>query len=184
VNALWPTDTITLIGFAGDLRLGAGPGASRAEVHAAIDAFQGRGSTSLRDALYAALLLTDPRRGRPLVLAFSDGSDRGSWLSEETVRDVARSSDAVIDAVLVGEEEQPLLDELTRETGGRSWRVRRNLELEQVFLAALADFKGRYRLRYEPQGVRAGGWHTLSVRLPGKRAEVLSRRGHQGEDAQ
>jgi VWFA-related protein len=180
VNALSPTDIVTLVGFAGDLRVCARPGAARADVHASIDAFQGKGSTSLRDALYAALLLTDSRRGRPLVLVFSDGRDRGSWLSEDTLRTVARSSDAVIDAVLVGDEGQPFLEEARRDTGGRSWSVRRDLDLEQAFLAALEDFKGRYRLRYEPQGVRPGGWHALSVRLAGQKAAILARRGYQG----
>jgi VWFA-related protein len=181
VAALWPTDSVTLVGFATDLRIGARPGASRAEVHAAIDRFRGSGATSLTDAVYAALLLSDPRRGRPLVLVFSDGRDRGSWLSRASVRDVIRSSDAVIDTVLVGDEDRSFLEEAARDTGGRSWAARTDRELEDAFLAALDDFKSRYRLRYEPRDVRLAGWHALSVKLNGRKGEVRARRGYQVE---
>jgi VWFA-related protein len=181
VEALWPTDSVTLVGFATELRLAARPGQSRADVHAAIDRFRGNGATSLVDAVYAALLLSDPRRGRPLVLVFSDGRDRGSFLAEEAVRNVIRSSDAVVDSVFVGDEDRSFLEETAGETGGRTWTARTDRELEDAFLAALDDFKSRYRLRYEPRGVRAAGWHRLSVRLAGKKGDVRARRGYQGE---
>ena len=181
VSTLWPADSVTLVLFGTDLRVGARSGASRADVHAAIDQFRGGGATSLVDALYASLLLSDPRRGRPLVLVFSDGRDRGSWLSQESVRDVIRSSDAVFDSVLVGDEDRSFLEEAVRDTGGRSWAARTDRELQAAFLAALADFKSRYRLRYEPHGVRLAGWHTLSVKLQEKNGEVRARRGYQVE---
>jgi VWFA-related protein len=181
VAALWPADSVTLLGFATGLRFEARPGTSRAAVHAAVTEIQGRGSTSLYDAVYAALLLTDPPRGRPLVLVFSDGRDHGSWLQADTVRTVTRSSDAVIDAVVVGDEDRTFLDQVTRDTGGRTWVARSDRGLEQAFLAALEDFRSRYRLRYEPRGVRPGGWHALSVKLTGKKGAVLARRGYQGE---
>jgi VWFA-related protein len=179
VEALWPADSVTLVGFATDLFLASAPGAPRDRVHAAIDGFRGGGSTSLVDAVYAALLMSDPRRGRPLLLVFSDGADRGSWLTPEAVRAVARSRDAVVHSVVVGQQDRSFLDDLEDDTGGQSWSARSNRELRDAFVAALEEFKSRYRLRFEPQGVRSEGWHALGVKLRSRKGEVRARRGYQ-----
>jgi len=179
VDALWPTDSVTVVGFATDLSLRAPAEGGAIEAHAAIDRFSGSGSTSLFDAVYAALLLCDPGRGRPLVLVFSDGRDHGSWLAPEAVRAVARASDSVVHAVVVGDEDRSFLEEVARDTGGRSWAARSDRELRDAFVGALEEFRSRYRLRYEPRGVRATGWHALSVRLRGKKGDVRARRGYQ-----
>ena len=179
VDALWPTDSITLIGFATSLRLAASPGVPRAETHVAIDELRGSGSTSLIDAIYASLLTSDPRRGRPLLLVFSDGREGGSWLTPEAVRTVARSTDAVIDYVAVGDEPRSFLEAVAEDTGGRGWTAHSDRDLREAFVAALEDFKSRYRLRYEPRGVLVPGWHALSVKLDGAKGEVRARRGYQ-----
>jgi len=179
VDALWPTDSVTVLGFATGLSLRAPAEDGAVEANAAIDRFSGSGSTSLFDAVYAALLLCDPARGRPLVLVFSDGRDHGSWLPPEAVRAVAQASDAVVHAVVVGDEDRSFLDEVARDTGGRSWATRSNRELRDAFVGALEEFRSRYRLRYEPRGVRAQGWHAVSVKLRSKKGEVRARRGYQ-----
>ena len=179
VDALWPTDSITLVGFATSLRLAASPGVTRAETHVAIDEFRGSGSTSMIDAIYASLLMSDPRRGRPLVLVFSDGREGGSWLKPEAVRAVARATDAVIDYVVVGDEPHSFLQDVAEDSGGRGWTARSDRDLQKAFVAALEDFKSRYRLRYEPRGVGLAGWHALSVRLDDAKGEVRARRGYQ-----
>ncbi len=183
VDALWPTDSVTLVGFAYDLRLAASAAEERMKSQAAIERFRGAGSTSLSDAVYAALLLSDPRRGRPLVLVFSDGQDHGSWLAPETVAAVARSSDAVIHGVVVGEEDRSFLEGVAHDSGGHVWSARHDRELRDTFVAALDEFKSRYRLRYDPQGVRPEGWHTLSVKLKGRQGDVRVRRGYQAGPA-
>ena len=57
------------------------------------------GTTALVDAAAAATALADPRRGRPLVLVFSDGDDRVSFLRERQALDAARQSDVVFHAM-------------------------------------------------------------------------------------
>jgi len=177
VDALWPTDSVSLLAFATDLRLVARAGAPRAEVHAAIDRLEGAGATTLVDAAYAALLVTDPRRGRPLVVIFSDGVDRGSWLEPETVLATARAEDAVVHYVEI-EGALTFLERFADETGGRGWSARRWDKLPETFVEALDEFKSRYRLRYEPSGVRHEGWHALEVRLAGKQGKVRARPGY------
>jgi VWFA-related protein len=184
VDRLWPIDALTLVGFSSDLTLPVRAGTSRAEAHAAIDRFHGAGATSLVDAVHAALLLSDPARGRPLVLVFSDGADHGSWLLPDLVIDEARASDVVVHYVEApAEDRMPFLEQLATETGGRGWKVGRDAELEKAFTTALDEFRGRYRLRYEPEGVRPGGWHELKVRLKGQKADVKARRGYRSRMA-
>jgi hypothetical protein len=38
--------------------------------------------------------------------------------------------------------------------------------------------QSRYVLNYYPNGVEAGGWHTLDVRVPAKTVDVVARRGY------
>jgi VWFA-related protein len=177
VDALWPTDSVTLLAFASELRVIARAGAPRSAVHAAIDQLEGGGATLLVDAAYAALLLTDPRRGRPLVVVFSDGVDHGSWLTPEAAFATARVEDAVVHYVEI-EGALTFLRRLADETGGDGWSARRWDRLPGAFVEALDEFKSRYRLRYEPTGVRREGWHEIDVRLVGQKGKVRARPGY------
>ncbi|HSD27253.1 MAG TPA: VWA domain-containing protein [Vicinamibacteria bacterium] len=177
VDALCPSDSVTLVAFATELRVVSSAGEPRATVHTAIDGLEGAGATALVDAAYAALLLTDPRRGRPLVVVFSDGVDRGSWLDPETVLATASVEDAVVHYVDV-EGALTFLEPLADATGGRGWSARRWDKLPGVFVEALDEFKSRYRLRYEPAGVALEGWHKIDVRLAGKKGAVRARPGY------
>jgi VWFA-related protein len=176
VDALWPTDSVSVLAFGTDLRLVAGAGAPRSAVHAALDRLEGGGATSLVDAVASSLLLTDARRGRPLVVVFSDGVDRGSWLTAEAVLALAKAEDVVLHYVEV-EGARTTLDALARATGGRGWSAQRWAGLSAAFVEALDEFRSRYRLRYEPQGVAREGWHSLSVRVR-KGGKVRARPGY------
>jgi VWFA-related protein len=178
VDSLWAADSVTVIAFATDLRIAAPPGVPRAETHAAIDRLEGSGATELMDAVYAALLSADPRRGRPLVLVFSDGVDHGSWLAAEDVLRAARASEAVVHYV-EADGDASFLASLATETGGHGSSARARGELKAAFVQALDEFKSRYRLRFEPHGVRREGWHALEVRLVSQRGRIKARRGYE-----
>ena len=60
-------------------------------------------ATSLVDAMTAALVWGGGRERPMLVLAFSDGRDTASWTRTDQALALARSSDAVVDAVVAGE---------------------------------------------------------------------------------
>ena len=87
-------------------------------------------------------------------------------------------------AVVPGAADVPgVLEELTGQTGGRMWQAADGDRLGDVFLQALEEFRNRYRLQYEPRGVKRGGWHRLRVRLEHADGKVYARRGylHRGE---
>jgi hypothetical protein len=42
----------------------------------------------------------------------------------------------------------------------------------------MTEFRQRYELTYTPTGVAQDGWHTIEVKLRGRRGDVKARRGY------
>jgi VWFA-related protein len=156
-------------------------------VRRAIAEVRAGGSTSIVDAVSAAILLPGAT-GRPtLLLAFSDGRDTASWQEPSQVLDQARRSDIVIDGVVVGERapagvfgsgapsRAPASDDaanflalVTAATGGRILDGSRGERLSNAFVDALRSFRDRYEITYSPEGPQADGWHAIEVRVKGR----------------
>jgi VWFA-related protein len=156
-----------------------------ATLKTAIGRLRAGGSTALFDATFLALESADPERGRPIILIFSDGDDRSSWLKPEAVISAARETDAVVYGVTTGASEDVMhvsfLERAARETGGRVWADVPIDRLVTAFQAALAEVRSRYVLRYEPTGVSAGGWHGVKVKLKGSKGKLRVRKGYRAE---
>jgi VWFA-related protein len=73
---------------------------------------------------------------------------------------------------------EPFVDALAAETGGKVLQAEHTEQLRETFLRIVTEFRTRYVLTYSPSGVAKDGWHTLSVRLKGKRGKVTARRGY------
>ena len=116
------------------------------------------------------------------MLVFSDGDDTLSWLSGQTVMEVARRSDAVVYGVELRTASvatfgylvdfrsglqpdipsvvppvllQRFLPALAEETGGEYPEAERSDRLRDVFVRILTEFRSRYLLTYTPAGVEA-----------------------------
>ena len=63
-------------------------------------------------------------------------------------------------------------------TGGRHVDVESTRNLRAVFARVLEEFRGRYLVSYSPKGVAQRGWHSLDVRIKGRRAAVKARPGY------
>ena len=50
--------------------------------------------------------------------------------------------------------------------------------LREAFSRVVNEFRSRYLLTYTPEGVDAGGWHELDVRVRGRGRRVQARRGY------
>lgn len=179
LDVLRPDDSVSLLTFSSHLELKAGPGASREEVHAAIDATEAQLSTSLYDAAFAALTVAEPSLGRPVVLVFTDGQDVGSWLRPEQVLRTARAADLVTHAVISAQPglDASFLEELASATGGEVWTAEDG-ELEMAFLTALEEFRSRYTLQYAALDEGPEKWHDIDVRVRIPGAKVRVREGY------
>lgn len=145
------------------------------------------GSTSLRDAAYAALLQGDPDAGRALVVLFTDGQDVSSWLSEDTLIDTAKRINAVVYSVVLNADrnsryhvpQDDILDKLPDLTGGRRLSAAHPGRLRDVFRSIINEFRQRYILSYVPHGVDRAGYHTITVHLTkGRKGELRARPGY------
>ena len=197
VAELTPDDRATLVTFGHTVTLG--PREIRPDaLGPALQGLAAHGGTALLDAVTSALAWAVGRDRPMLVLVFSDGRDTASWTRTEQVLALARTSHAVVDAVVTGDllptsagrigrggfVEQPTADErvladLAALTGGRVRDGEAGGGLAQAFRQALEQFRARYEITYTASD-RSPGWHAIDVQVKGRRgATVHARRGYQ-----
>lgn len=189
LQGLKPGDRAGVVSFSHHVKLISDLTGNLSSLPRALDTLNASGSTSLLDALYAALLLPTRPEARRLVLLFSDGLDNTSWLSERDVLQVVRESDGVVYSVGVRPTRDQgartannaLLEDLAAETGGRLFLADSGQRLREVFVRVVQEMKARYLLTYYPHyppGASREGWHSLRIRLKGKAGDVIARRGY------
>ena len=171
-------DRAALVTFNHAVSLGTALTKDFAAVRAALDLAQGSGRTALVDGTYAAMILGESETSRALQLIFSDGLDTVSWLQSAAILDVAKRVDIVVYAVTTAGGASPFLRDLTATTGGSMIQIASPDDLRSTFLRILDEFRHRYLVSYSPQGVAAGGWHRLDVRVRNRRATVKARPGY------
>ena len=173
LDGLRPADQAGLVAFSEDVFWLADPTADKAAVRRALSGLRAAGATSVYDALYAGITLSEGEL-RPLIVLFTDGEDNSSWLGQSDLKLVAERSNALVHVVgwrpplppearrkLPLQTESPqeqALREIAEAAGGRFWDADSPARLQQAF-RAIADAMGhRYVLRYEPpeSSARAG----------------------------
>lgn len=161
------------------------------------------GGTSLHDAVYAALAISEVEDSRPLLVVFSDGLDNMSWMNADVVENAARRANAVIYAVAVAagtrlqreasgkssyrlvphpvyaKGQTDFLEAVASATGGRVLRADSTGTLPAAFAEILQEFRTRYVVSYSPRRVDAAGWHRIELRVKDRRAEIHARTGYQ-----
>ncbi len=197
VHLLTAEDRATLVTFNHQVTLGPRDVAPSG-LNERLAAITAGGRTSLVDAITAALVSTSGRERPTLILAFSDGRDTASWTRADQALALARSSDAVVDAVVTGEllpastarigagnmpaaltPDERFLSDLAAQTGGRVRNGGSGARLAGAFREALEQFRGRYEITFTATG-KEPGWHAVDVRVPGRRGAVVhARRGYQ-----
>jgi len=192
-------DRAALVTFSHRVRLQSSLTSNLAEIGRLVPAADAEGGTALNDAVYAGLAIGDTEDTRSLVVVFSDGLDNSSWLGSATVELAVRRADAVVYGVAVAEHvvqrrgafgeggavpvyspgQTAFLDTIAKDTGGRVIRADATENLPKAFGDILREFRTRYVLTYSARGVDTAGWHTIDVKVKGRRLEVRARRGYQ-----
>ena len=134
--------------------------------------------TSLVDAVYAALAHADGGAGRALAIVLSDGVETGSWLRAADVAETAKRLDVVLFGVSIGAPRRNALDDIAEASGGELIRIESQAQLTAALETLMRDFRQRYLLSYTPEGVAAGGWHRLEVRVKRRGVRVQAREGY------
>jgi Ca-activated chloride channel homolog len=175
---LEPSDQAALVTFSHIVSQGAPLTSDLDRVRAALNEAVSAGQTSLIDASYMGMMIGESDVGRSLLIVFSDGVDTKSWLSPEAVLETAKRSDVVVYGIEVGRRRFSFPRDLSSATGGRLIEVESTKDLNATFRSILDEFRQRYLISYSPQGVSAGGWHRLDVRVKGRNAVVRARPGY------
>jgi VWFA-related protein len=136
------------------------------------------GRTSLFDALFVGLSLRRTTDTRQMVLLFSDGRDNSSWLGGKELAQIARQSDVVVYAVGFDSRLKDDMKQIVEETGGAVIVAQSPKDLRGLFTRLVREMQTRYVLTYYANGVASAGWHSIEVRLPRRRAEIVARRGY------
>jgi VWFA-related protein len=181
LNGLKDTDQAALVTFSHLVSERASLTSDFGRVRAALDKAAASGQTSLVDASFTGMMIGESDVGRSLLLVFSDGVDSTSWLGADVVLDTAKRSDVIVYGVEVGRRRFSFLRELSAATGGRSIEIESTSDLNATFRGILDEFRQRYLISYSPQGVTAGGWHRLDVRVKGRNVTVRARPGYLSE---
>jgi Ca-activated chloride channel family protein len=156
---------------------------AQARAIASLDAWS---TTSLHDAIIAALDRLEPEPGRQALIVFSDGADRYSEHTAAEVLERARRSNALIYPIAFGKSRPSLLAELAVLTGGRSFQLRDARELERTLAIVARELRFQYLLGYTPmKPIRRGEreWRSIKVALTGSRPglRVRARDGYMTE---
>lgn len=164
-------------------------GSSRLEAMAkALRSIRPSGGTSLYDAIYLAAEGLALSQGRRVILVISDGTDTTSLVSLQECLKQTHASEAVVYALVV----QPIKSEagrnvagehsmiyLTRETGGRFFRVTSQEVLRESFARIGDELRTQYLLGYYPKQLgEAGLFRQIRIEVDRPRAVVRARKGY------
>jgi len=83
-------------------------------------------------------------------------------------------------AALIGTDYGRVLSTIAQRSGGHFFDLQSSTRFVDAIGASIQDFRERYLLRYVPTGVDPSGWHTLTIRVKGKKYQVDARRGYAG----
>jgi Ca-activated chloride channel homolog len=137
-----------------------------------------RGRTALLDGLYLGLSqMRGARNQKKALLLISDGGDNHSRYSEHDIRSFVREADTQIYAIglydpamsraTIEEVNGPaLLNEVTDDSGGRTFVVGNLNDLPDIAIKIGMELRNQYVLGYRPANhARDGKWRKIKVKL-------------------
>ena len=185
IRGLRADDTVTLVAFNDRIFVLAQRESDRARLAALIDLLEPSGFTSLYDAIGRSLTLLDDGSARRAVLAFTDGDDRSSFSSLESVERRVENAGAPLYAFTLGErsemrEVERIVRRLAAVSGGQVFRADRPDRLDRALRTFREDVRNGYVLGYSPAD--AGPGIGASGRTPGGSFRTISVRIRNGRD--
>jgi VWFA-related protein len=142
--------------------------AKRAVLHT-----RAQGSTALFDAISEASEELAKRRGKKALIVFTDGDDNSSLLTAGGAIAQAKKVGIPLYAIAEGEathssELGKILNELSENTGGVAYRVKKADEIEEIFQTIASNLRHLYLLSYKPLSDSSDGrWRKIDIQISG-----------------
>jgi Ca-activated chloride channel family protein len=181
LEALRPEDKAVVIAIGSEVTVIGQPGAARAGQVAAVQGLTAWGTTSLHDAIIAAIESVDGATGRRALVIMSDGDDRYSDASAAETISRARRSNVMVYPIALGKIRPALFAELSTLTGGRSFHARDLAGLNGMLSAIAHQLREQYLLGYSPARTPVNGaneWRSISVHVKTRGLSVRARDGY------
>lgn len=159
------------------------------------------GGTMLYDAiLLAADELMRKQSGRKALILLTDGVDTGSKVSLSSAVEAAQRADTLVYSILFEDLEmyggggivlgrggtgmpngKKVLEQISRETGGRYFEVSKKHPLAKVYDEIDEDLRHQYSLGYSPERTEAANaYHHIRLTTKQKGLTVQAREGYYG----
>ena len=139
------------------------------------------GTTALFDALVRVSRDLDRRRGKKVIIVFTDGDDNASMLTADAAILRAKSrgipiytiaeGEALLHPRLVGQ-----LESLSQFTGGTPFLIRKLEDIGAVFQKMSEDLMHGYLLAFQPPPDNGNAWHKIAVTVTSRKGLVLRAR--------
>ena len=184
LGALRPDDQLTLLAFNDNVFTLARREIDIAARQRAVERLAPWGGTALYDVLLRAMDLLGHRKGRKVLVVFTDGEDQSSRSSFADVERRAEVNDAPIYMIGQGRATtdaklRDVLEKLARMSGGRAFHTDRIDELEPAFAQIVDELDNQYLLGYEPSNpARDGSWRRIRLEVEGPGRKVRARQGY------
>jgi len=173
IDTLDPQDSVAIFTFDDHLTVRQDFTTDKDAAKRAVLRTRAQGSTALFDAISEASEELAKRRGKKALIVFTDGDDNSSLLTAGGAIAQAKKVGIPLYAIAEGEathssELGKVLNELSENTGGVAYRVRKADEIEEIFQTIASNLRHLYLLSYKPLGDSSDGrWRKIDIQISG-----------------
>lgn len=185
IETLAPDDVVTVLAFNDRVFELATRETDRARLLALVAGLETSGYTSFYDAIGRSLRLLGGEPQRKAVLVFTDGDDRSSFSSLQSVERRVEESDAPLYVVTLGRRSEvrdvrEVATRLANVSGGQVFSVDRLDRLERALATFAGDLRHQYLLGFTPPPAAgaAAEFRRLAVDVRGGNFRVRAREGY------
>jgi VWFA-related protein len=183
-SIITPRDRCFALAFADKPALLMGRTSDVGAVAEVLENLVANGSTSLHDAIVTSLYYYRGVRGRRALVLLSDGEDTSSSLEFEEALEYAKRSGVSVFSIglRIGKSEigvRRKLENLSTETGGRTFFIKEASELTQVYEEIERELRSQYLVAYNSdKQSEAGEYHEVEVKVRDGKLKARTIRGY------
>jgi Ca-activated chloride channel homolog len=173
IDALGEKDSVAIFTFDQQLTVRQDFTTDKDAAKRAVLRTRAQGSTALFDAISETSEELAKRRGKKVLIVFTDGDDNASLLTASGAVAHAQKLGIPLYAIAEGEathssELGKVLNELSERTGGVAYQVKKAEDIERVFGIIATNLKHLYLLSYKSNGNRENAkWRKIDIVVSG-----------------
>jgi Ca-activated chloride channel family protein len=173
IDELTPQDSVAIYTFDEHLTIRQDFTSDKDAAKRAVLRTRAGGNTALFDALSEASEELAKRPGKKALIVFTDGDDNSSLLTAGGAIAHAKKVGIPLYAIAEGEathsaELSKVLNELSENTGGVAYKVKKPDEIEEIFQIVASNLRHLYLMSYKPDSEGADGrWRKIDILVSG-----------------